>query len=62
MQGIVSPKSTLKIKGLSSATEVLTGRIQLSKTSFCVNQWKQNNWGLLALPNIYASGCKYLFT
>lgn len=64
---IVSPplpakKCTLNIKGLSTATEVLIGLVQFSKISFCVNQLKQNNWKLSALLNIYASGCKYLFT
>lgn len=56
------PKSTLKIKDLSWATEVLIGQIQLSKISFYVNQLKQDNWEMSALLNIYTSWCKYLFT
>lgn len=56
------PKSTLKMKGLSWATEVLIGQVQLSKIIFYMNLLKQVNWELSALLNIYASRCKYLFT
>lgn len=62
LPGDLSPQNTLKIKGLSWATEVLIGQVQLSTISFCVNQLKQNNWELSALLNIYTSRCKYLFT